>query len=202
TVTIVNPDGATSNPATVRINPAPQIVTSFLPNSVVNRPYPTTGGQSFGGTTPLTWSISPGSGLTINSTTGVISGAPPSAGNFDVLVTLSDAFKVSASRTFRVSILPVLDMSITGLPVTVTPGGNQPAFQLQVNVPGGYPLALRGRLTFSFQPDVDLQNPGVKDPAQNISAGPDVAIPAFSQGFGVLLSPGTSAGTITVTLSN
>ena len=56
----------------------PQIAAGGMQDGVIGQAYSTTL-QANGGVTPLTWSISSGSlpaGLTLNATTGVISGTP------------------------------------------------------------------------------------------------------------------------------
>jgi type II secretory pathway component GspD/PulD (secretin) len=69
------------------------IGTTSLPNGVVGTAYSTTL-QSAGGTGRVTWSVTAGSlpaGLTLNASTGAISGAPAAAGTSNFTVTLTDS---------------------------------------------------------------------------------------------------------------
>jgi hypothetical protein len=145
--------------------------------------------------------MTPSFGLSIDPATGTVSGTPSTAGDFDVSVLVRDAASVSASRNFRVSIMPVLNMSITALPPTLNPG-DQPSFQVRVDVPGGFPADINGRLVLSFQADPALQNPTLPDPALHFSTDANITLPALITALDVQLSPGTSAGTITVSLVN
>jgi uncharacterized repeat protein (TIGR01451 family) len=55
------------------------ITTTSLPNGILNMPYPTTTLQTIGGVAPITWAVVDGRlprGLTLNPTTGAISGTP------------------------------------------------------------------------------------------------------------------------------
>src|SRR5688572_9308509 len=82
----------------ITISPPPAVLTittTSLPNGTVaqayNRPV-----QASGGTPPLTWNIVAGAGilppgLTLNSTTGVISGTPTTAGTSSFTVRVADA---------------------------------------------------------------------------------------------------------------
>jgi len=77
-----------------------------LPNGTVSSPYSTTLGAS-GGTAPYSWQVSSGSlpaGLTLNSSTGVISGTPSSAGSASLTLSVTDAASISAAATFSVTV--------------------------------------------------------------------------------------------------
>jgi hypothetical protein len=70
---------------TITINPpAPPTINSFtLPAGTVNQPYPNTQLTATGGALPYTWSVNPAlpNGLSLNPSSGVISGTPLSGSN-------------------------------------------------------------------------------------------------------------------------
>lgn len=72
-------------PLSITINaPAPPSINAFtLPTGTVNQAYPATQLTSTGGAAPLTWTVTPAlpGGLTLASTTGIISGTPISGSN-------------------------------------------------------------------------------------------------------------------------
>src|SRR5207302_6466795 len=74
-----NPTMIQSVSLTITITPAAlTITTTSLPNGQVNTAYSTTLAAT-GGTTPYTWSLTSGtlpSGLTLNATSGAITGTP------------------------------------------------------------------------------------------------------------------------------
>lgn len=82
--------------------------------------------QATGGTTPYTWSITSGSlppGITLNGTTGVISGSPTTAGSYPFTVQLRDAQGRTAQRAITITVtapapppLPTLEIMTATLP--------------------------------------------------------------------------------------
>ncbi|HUB03166.1 MAG TPA: putative Ig domain-containing protein [Terriglobales bacterium] len=82
---------ATAN-LSITINPTLSITTTSLPSGSVGTAYSTTLAAT-GGITPYTWSVSSGSlpaGLTLNATTGVISGTPTTVETSNFSVTVED----------------------------------------------------------------------------------------------------------------
>ena len=77
------------------------------PSGVVGTPYSVTL-TAAGGTTPYTWSISAGSlpaGLTLNASTGVVSGTPTAAGAASFTVKVTDAKSKTATFATSITIL-------------------------------------------------------------------------------------------------
>ena len=106
-------DSSTPNPVTagktftVTVNPAKLLVSTIsLSSGQVGQPYSATLAAN-GGTTPYTWTASAlPAGLSVNASTGAISGTPTKAGNYTARVKVTDAASSpqTASATFPVSI--------------------------------------------------------------------------------------------------
>jgi hypothetical protein len=98
----------------------PAIATSSLPNAAVNAAYSTTL-SAVGGTSPYTWAVIAGNlppGFVLNSSTGEISGAPTTTGNWTFTVRVTDAQAVSATK--QLSLL-LADGLMTIWPNTAVP---------------------------------------------------------------------------------
>ena len=90
-----------------------------LPSGAVGGPYSTTL-NGFGGFSPTSWSVSSGAlptGLTLDSSSGTISGTPTQAGTFNFVVTLTDSSPTpsTAFRALSINIVSPLAISTTGL---------------------------------------------------------------------------------------
>jgi hypothetical protein len=86
------------------------LTTSPLLQGTAGTPYTQIFSAS-GGTRPYTWVVSVGSvppGVTLNSSSGTLSGTPSTAGTFSFTVTVTDAAKQSALKTFSLTIGPAL----------------------------------------------------------------------------------------------
>jgi hypothetical protein len=94
--------GATASQSyTVVINSAVSIGTTSLPSGTVGHSYSQTAGAT-GGTGSLTYSVTSGTlpiGVTLNSTSGVLSGTPSAAGTYNFTVTASDGLLPTGSFT-------------------------------------------------------------------------------------------------------
>jgi hypothetical protein len=91
--------------------------TTLLPNGSVNAPYSATL-QASGGTKPYSWSIMAGSlpaGLSLNATTGVISGTPTASAKPNFTVQVTDASTNSATQPFSITIEPAVTITTTSL---------------------------------------------------------------------------------------
>jgi uncharacterized repeat protein (TIGR01451 family) len=80
-----------------------------------------------GGTSPFTWSISGGSlpsGITLNSSTGVLSGTPTSAGLYSFTVKVTDSFGQSATQSLSMTVaVGPLVIAASANTSTATQGG-------------------------------------------------------------------------------
>jgi hypothetical protein len=107
-VTDANSQQATAS-LTLAVSPQPQppaITTTSLPGATQNRVYKATLSAT-GGTTPYSWSIVSGSlppGLTLRSTTGVVSGVPTKTGMSTFTVQVMDANSLKATATLTLMV--------------------------------------------------------------------------------------------------
>jgi hypothetical protein len=116
-----NPAQTASQALSISIVNGPLLVTpATLPNGAVNDPYPSTTLGASGGLPPYTWAITVGSlpsGLSLNSSTGAITGAPtgPSTTvNFTAQVT--DSTNAKQTGSFSIVVNPALAITSTSLP--------------------------------------------------------------------------------------
>lgn len=141
-----------------------QITTSSLINGSVGVAYQQTL-IATGGFTPYTWSITQGNlpgDLTLNASTGVISGTPSNAGtsNFTVQVTDNGSPAVSVTASLSITITPPPARSAA---LYTLPGGPEGAPGLSVNdngslslLPSSPELALKWGVTMSDSPTLPL----------------------------------------------
>jgi len=135
---------------TLKIVPGLNIVQrqSSLGGAFVNESYSLQLTATGGGT--LTWSILSGAlpaGLTLNSSTGAITGTPTATGDFTFKVQVKDTGTRSDSQTYSLSVVPKLQLVVpknvgeVGLPFQLTPQatGGKPGYSwsLQGTLPPG-----------------------------------------------------------------
>src|SRR5664280_2673123 len=99
---------------------APVISVSSLPPGVVGAPYSATLGVVRGtGTPPFTWSITSGNlppGLSLNSSTGAITGTPTMIGNSSFTVQVTDAKSLTASEMLSINVRGAVLITPASLP--------------------------------------------------------------------------------------
>lgn len=130
----------TSGTLTLTVNnSAPlAITTTSLPTGLVSSSYSTTL-QASGGVQPYTWAISSGSlpaGLTLNTSTGAISGTPSASGSSTFTVKVTDSTKPTAgstTATLTITINAALSITTTSLPS----GTVNVSYSASVQVTGG-----------------------------------------------------------------
>ena len=113
-------DATASHGYTIVISGTPVIMSGGLPSSTVNQPYNFTV-LAGGGTGALTWSASGlPAGVTINPSSGLISGTPTVTGPYTVTINLSDSLGATAApATFSFSINDVPSINTSSLPDAV-----------------------------------------------------------------------------------
>ncbi|MGH9828726.1 MAG: putative Ig domain-containing protein, partial [Blastocatellia bacterium] len=119
-------------------NPAAtlSIQTTSLPGAQVGQPF-SQQMTAAGGTPPYKWSVAAAplpAGLSLNSSTGVISGIPAQPGNFTFAVSVSDSGSQSTQKTIGITISPS-PLAISG--PTFPAGVIGAAFSQQLTAVGG-----------------------------------------------------------------
>jgi hypothetical protein len=143
------------------INPQLSITTTSVPSGAKGSPYSTTLVAS-GGNGAYTWtSANLPTGITLDSTTGLLSGTTPSAaGNYPFTVQVSDSSNQVATRQFFLTVTNTLSILTTTLPdaeagtqyagATLTASGGTTPYTWTVvggSLPSGMGLALDGTLS-------------------------------------------------------
>lgn len=104
--------------ATLVVNNAPQILTKSLPSGTKNLNYSTLNQSLAGsnGTAPLVWTKTSGpSWVSIDGSTGAISGTPSSSGSNSLVVRYTDANGAYDEATIILGVADVVPVQVTGL---------------------------------------------------------------------------------------
>lgn len=156
---------------------SPTIVTTSLPAGVLGSNYATVIAVG-GGVTPISLSMTSGTlptGLTLNSSTGVVSGTPTTSGTYTFTVTAQDALNNTGTQTFVLTIAAAPAPSITNGSLPVGSVGTAYA---------GVLLASGGATPYSW----------------SITSGALPAGLSLSSSSGVISGTPTTAGSSSVTL--
>jgi hypothetical protein len=158
-----------------------------------------------GGTAPYTYKVSAGvlpAGLSLNSSTGQITGTPTANGVSSFTIQVTDSNGTTASQQFTLTVsLPPLTLTVQAPSSTALPSQQLP---ITLTLPQTYPVDLAGECGLQFTPNSAAP---VVDPTIQFNTGGDTVpfqIPA-GQTSGVFpLSPlemqtGTVAGSIVLT---
>ncbi|MGZ4989213.1 MAG: DUF4082 domain-containing protein [Methylobacter sp.] len=125
--TITATSGSVNGNTTLTVNAAPLTITSTspLPNGTLNVAYPATTLTASGGTSPYTWSITGSlpAGLSLNASTGVISGTPTTLGASNFTAKVTDGASPAATATKPLSItIAAAPTNLSIWPGTAVPG--------------------------------------------------------------------------------
>jgi hypothetical protein len=120
---------------------APAVDTSSLPGATVGGLYTQTLTAVFG-TAPYSWSLVPGqgvlpNGLTLNTSTGVISGTPGTTGTFAFNVQVTDSAKPNQSATQQLTIVVADQLTIGTASKLPIEGVKNAPYSLTMNAFGG-----------------------------------------------------------------
>lgn len=117
------PQQVVTKPLSITVNPVLAVTTaSPMPSGTVGTAYSQTLQANGGGIAPIAWSITAGTlpgGLSLNSSTGAITGTPNAAGTFNFTVQAADSGtpQQTASKALSISIATApLSVATTGLP--------------------------------------------------------------------------------------
>ncbi|MBZ5667485.1 MAG: Ig domain-containing protein [Acidobacteriia bacterium] len=186
----------------IKVSPLPTVSTTSVPAATAGTSYSATLVVS-GGTRPYTWTITSGTlpaGLSLSSTTGIISGIPTGAGSATVTFQVADATGVTASSqaiTITVNPPPPLTITTASLPgaalataysQTLQATGGVPSYTWTLtagSLPAGLILSPAGVIsgtptgstgTFDFTVKVtDSQTPTPATQAANLSITVSIA---------------------------
>jgi uncharacterized protein YjdB len=134
TTTISATFGSVFNSTTLTVQPQPVVITTTsLASGTLSTAYTATLAAT-GGTTPYTWSIAVGSlpgGLSLNASTGVITGTPSASGtfNFTAKATDSGSPALTATQAFSITVSaapPVTIWPATAVPTRADAGADNP----------------------------------------------------------------------------
>jgi len=147
--------------------------TSLLAAAVVNQAYNVVMAAT-GGTAPLTWSVQSGNlppGLTLNPTTGILSGVPTTAGQFSFVIAVADAVGLTTFCSFAISITGSLTIT-TASPLPA--GSVNQFYNLILAASGGFPTYTWALTTGALPPGMTF------DPATGVISGTPLASGVFN----------------------
>ena len=136
------------------------ITTTSLPQVQVGSAYSQSVAAT-GGTPPYTWALASGTlppGVTLNSSTGVISGAPTAVGVYSFMVTVTDSTQGTAQVALTIGVVaPTLSIGTSTLPqVQVGTAYNQ-----QLTASGGTPPYTWAVASGAMPPGLTLSSTGL-----------------------------------------
>ena len=178
------------------------VTTTSLPDGTIGTAYSQTLGAA-GGTAPYTWTITGSlpAGLTLNASTGAITGTPTAAGTSSFTAVVTDAAKATAQQALSIT-------TATGLSVTPTSLPNAfvgTAYTQKFTAAGGkapYTFAITGTLPNGFSFAAATATISGTAPAAETGSFTLVVTDASSRSLNVPLTLTATAGALTVTPSS
>ncbi|MFH2006005.1 MAG: Ig domain-containing protein [bacterium] len=116
-----------------------RITTTVVPEGIVNVPYTTTL-QATQGSEPYTWALASGAlpaGVTLDASSGVISGTPTTAGDYDFVAEVTDSDSVQDTQALSLRVLGTGVQIITPSDLPMAEEGY--AYETQLQAAGGLP---------------------------------------------------------------
>jgi hypothetical protein len=113
---------STSSSSSLQINQAVALTSATVPTGALTETYPTYSFSAVGGLGTYTWSVASGAlpgGLTLNSSTGALTGTPTASGTFTPTIKVLDSSGSTAQQQYSIVINPALTITTTALPVGV-----------------------------------------------------------------------------------
>ncbi len=200
TVTITDSETPTPQTATkqlsITVNPKLAVTTSSLTGGIVGAAYNQTLAGT-GGLTPYTWSISSGSlpgGLSLNSSTGAITGTPTTAGTFNFTAKVTDSETPTQSATANLSIT-------INAQLVIQTSGSLPQGVINITYPGATLQATGGVTPYTWSISTGNLPPGMN---LNTSTGAITGTATSTGTFGFtakVTDSGTPQQTATANLS-
>lgn len=185
TIRVSDSAGATANKdISITIAAGVGITSCPAPAATVGRPY---GSQATatGGQPPYAWSIASGllpGGLTLNASSGVVTGSPVPAGNADFVIKATDKNGGSATLSCTIMVRGALSIPIPGVPDAL------------VNAAYSYTLsAIGGAAPYSWSISVGSLPPGLTLSSAGVLSGTPTAMGAFT--FTVRVQDASGAST-------
>ena len=185
---------------TLNVTVALNITTATFPGGSVGSAYPQTTVVASGGKTPYTWSVVSGAlppGLSLNATTGAISGTPTSSGAFIFIISVTDAGGQSVQKQYSISI------ASSGSPLSITTsnlsGTVGTAFSQSVAASGGVAPYTFSLSSGSLPAGLTLASSGLISGTPTASGTTSVVVKATDSGSGS--SQQTSTATITIAVN-
>ncbi len=209
-VTVTDAVGATASARLSLTVSAFTISPATLPNGTVGVPYPATT-LTVAGATITNWAVTVGTlpaGLTLDSSTGVISGKPTAAGSSTFTVSAGfgnvTAFIAPIVQAFTLVINPPPSVTVSGLPTTGV-AATQSTAAVTLSAPS--PVTTTGTLTLTFAPtggaaqqyDAKFASGQPYTAPFSIAAGSTQGLFGTASSLPVMI--GTVAGKITITTS-
>jgi large repetitive protein len=189
TISATNATGTSNAPLTINISLAAPVVTSGATASGnVGSPFSY---QITASDAPTSFAVSGAlpAGVTLNTTTGLISGTPTAAGNFNITVTASNASGTSAPRAVAISIV-LLPPAITSAATASGTAGSAFSYQIAAS---GSPTSFSAT---GLPPGVTVNT------ATGAISGTPTAAGTFTATVGATNASGTGTRVVTITISN